>query len=381
MKLARKEKVIMMNSEQITAAELKDLIENFFMGKEDDSFVSVDELCSYLNHGGKNWLAPISVEIGSCRADLSVAKDPFNRLLDVFIATRRLPDATKKQYRYQLEYFFDYLRDRGIVQPRETTINEYLDWLTGAGWKDTSIKTYLAPIKKFFKWTNAERIYPNIAADVVQKVDKGIKKKVLTEQEAFNILQGIDRSTRIGKRNHAIFFLTLMDGLRTIEVSRANVGDIQRVSGHDVLFVQGKGHHETDRYVKLIPEVSASLSEYLSYRKDAALEDPLFISEGNRNTKTNERRGRITAKSVSRIIKTEMVNAGVDDEKITPHSLRHTAATWALEEGQPIGDVQNFLRHENLNTVLEYVKSIDRINNECSAAVMDHLKKGLGDTN
>ena len=86
----------------------------------------------------------------------------------------------------------------------------------------------------------------------------------------------------------------------------------------------------------------------------------------------------MTARSISRIIKQEMLTTGIDDAKITPHSLLHTAATWALEEGQPIGDVKNFLRHENLNTVLEYVKTIDQSNNDCAAAVMEHMKKGLG---
>lgn len=362
----------------MTAYELKQLVDNFFNGKQEDSPASIDELCAYLNRGGQNWLVPVSMEIGRPIGNLDVIEDPFFQIIDVFISSRRLPESTKKQYRYQLEYFFDYLHTRKITQPREVTVNEYLDWLESEGWKDTSIKTYLAPVKKLFKWTAAERIYPNIAADISQKVDKGIKKKVLTEQEAFNILQGIDRSTRIGKRNYAIFFLTLMDGLRTIEVSRANIGDIQHVSGHEVLYVQGKGHHELDRYVKLIPEVSASLMDYLSDREDAHSDAPLFVSEGNRNTGKNDRRGRMTARSISRIIKQEMLTTGIDDAKITPHSLRHTAATWALEEGQPIGDVKNFLRHENLNTVLEYVKTIDQSNNDCAAAVMEHMKKGLG---
>ena len=364
-------------SRQISAIELKHLVDSFFCGKNEDSQASVDELYAYLTRGGKNWLVPIDTAIEEYHGQLQATQDPFVQILDVFIATRRLSDKTKKQYRYQLEYFFVYLREREISQPREQDINAYLDYLTQKGWKDTSIRDYLAPVKKLFKWTQVERIYPNIAVDVSQKVDKGIRKKVLTAQQAYNILQNIDRSTTIGKRNYTIFFLVLLDGLRTIEVSRADVGDLQCVYNTDVLYVQGKGQNSKEKFVKLMPEVSRALHEYLEDRKDAKTDEPLFLSEGNRNTLNNQKNaGRMAAGSISRILKNEMKKAGVDDPMITPHSLRHTAATWSLVEGQSISEVQGFMRHENMNTVLNYVKTIDQINNTCSQTIMDHLKKG-----
>lgn len=69
------------------------------------------------------------------------------------------------------------------------------------------------------------------------------------------MLQDIDQSTLIGKRNYAMLALMLTMGLRTIEVSRANIEDIRTSGDATVLYVQGKDHIEKDAVVSMLKKL------------------------------------------------------------------------------------------------------------------------------
>lgn len=73
-------------------------------------------------------------------------------------------------------------------------------------------------------------------------------------------------------------------GLRTVEVTRANIGDIRNIGESTVLFIQGKGKIEKNDYVKLPDAVEKTIRTYLSSRKDDKSDtSPLFVSGSNNN--------------------------------------------------------------------------------------------------
>ena len=165
-------------------------------------------------------------------------------------------------------------------------------------------------------------------------------------------------------RDYAILALMFTGGLRTIEVSRANVEDLRTAGDSEVLYLQGKGHEEKTDYIKLMPEVEDAIRAYLKARGAVEPTEPLFTSTSN-----NSKGARISTRTVSGIVKTALKNAGYDSDKLTAHSTRHTAVTLALMGGQKLEEVQQFARHKNLQTTLIYAHNIDRAKNNCEATI------------
>lgn len=76
------------------------------------------------------------------------------------------------------------------------------------------------------------------------KLDTGFKKDCLTSKQVGKLLNAIDRTTVKGLRDYAILSLMVTTGLRIIEVTRANIGDMRTVADFTALFIMGKGHSE-----------------------------------------------------------------------------------------------------------------------------------------
>lgn len=272
---------------------------------------------------------------------------------------------TVETYKRNLKQFFNYLSINGISSPQRMDVIEFRDDLKASGKKPTTVQAYITSIKIFFRWTEQEGIYPNIADRIKgAKLDKSHKKDYLTSTQAKEVLAHVDTNSEDGARNYAILSLMITGGLRTIEVSRADLGDLRTVGENTVLFIQGKGREEKAEYVKISPQVERSIRMYLKKRGKIEESDPLFVSTSN-----NSKGKRLTTRSISAIVKTALKNAGYDSTRLTAHSLRHTAITLALLAGRDITEVQQFARHANLNTTMIYNHALDQAKNGCSDAI------------
>lgn len=271
---------------------------------------------------------------------------------------------TVETYTRAIKQFFIYLQDNGITRPAREDIIAYRDKLKEEH-KPTTVQSYIMAVKQFFNWTSQEGIYPNIAQRVKgAKLDNEHKKDYLTTKQVGTLLQSIDRSTLKGLRDYAILSLMITSGLRTIEVVRANIEDIRTVADFTALFLQGKGHDEKTQYVKIAEPVEDAIRAYIKARGTAKPSEPLFISLSNR-----DKGGRMTTKSISRIAKTSLIEAGLDSDRLTAHSLRHTTATLNLLNGGTVEETQQLLRHTNINTTLIYSHALERANNNSEERV------------
>lgn len=278
----------------------------------------------------------------------------FNRYLAYIDTDSR---KTKETYTRALRQFYNYLQAEGITQPCRNDIKAYKDKLQAEGKKPTTIYAYIAVLKSLYKWAASEGYYLNIAEHIkTPKIDREHKKDYLTPAQAQQILNNIDRTTTQGLRDYALFLLTVTGGLRTIEIERALYGDIGAAGNNTVLHIQGKGHTEKTEYMILCPEVEQALRAYIKATGGRTAEQPLFISTSN-----NNRGEAISSRSISEILKGIMVNAGFDSERLTAHSLRHTAITWALiQNGGNLAEAQAFSRHENIATLMIYNHAIEK---------------------
>lgn len=292
----------------------------------------------------------------------------FN-IFDRFINYLDASPKTVETYKKALRQFFNYLGVHGIRQPQREDVLAFRDDLKASGLKPTTVQNYITATRIFFKWTAQEGLYPNIAEHVKgAKLDKNHKKDYLTSRQAKEVLANVETDTEEGLRNYAILSLMVTGGLRTIEVSRADVGDLRTVGENTVLFVQGKGREEKTEYIKISAPVEKAIRSYLKARENVEEGQPLFTSTSN-----NSRGKRITTRTVSSIVKTALKNAGYDSARLTAHSLRHTAITLALLAGREITEVQQFARHANLNTTMIYNHALDQAKNGCSDAITNAI--------
>jgi integrase/recombinase XerC/integrase/recombinase XerD len=166
----------------------------------------------------------------------------------------------------------------------------------------------------------------------------------------------MDTQSLEGLRDYAIFNLMARTGLRDIEVSRALTGDIRMETGQPVLWIQGKGRDSKDDFVILTPEALKPIKAYLKARGRVKKDGPLFCSHSDRN-----RGEALSTRSISRIIKNSMRAVGLDDSRLTAHSLRHTAISLSIQGGASLQQAQAMARHTDSKTTLVYFHNLERI--------------------
>ena len=184
-------------------------------------------------------------------------------------------------------------------------------------------------------------------------------RSILTEKEIDQLLEAIDTTTLIGKRDVAIIYCMLYAGLSEIEIVRANLRDLEQTLMGWYLRVQGKGHTVKDQQVPVDPPVMEKIRIYLDTRGRIRPEEPLFVSHGHRSEGQ-----RLNTRSVRSRINHHLKAADIKRRGVTPHSLTHTAALIWLNDGMSIEEVKQRMRHGTLDTTMIYFKKQGLLNRD-----------------
>lgn len=280
-------------------------------------------------------------------------------LFEDFVRFADLRTRSIETYKKAIKQFIKYLALNNITRPTREDILAFKEYLK-ADHKATTIQTYLVTIRVFFKWLYSIGKYPNIADHIKsEKISRNHKKDYLTANQIKKVLKLINRKTLIGKRNYAMLLLMLTGGLRTIEVSRANIEDVRTLGDSTVLYLQGKGQDEKADYVKLPFKIEEAIRDYINALGLQDIKTPLFSSTSN-----NNKAQRLSTRTISGIVKECLRNAGFNSDRLTAHSLRHTAGTLNLLNGGTLEETQQLLRHSNINTTMIYLHHLQRENNK-----------------
>lgn len=300
---------------------------------------------------------------GAIQQTRIISDDLYKRFLSYLDVSPR----TVETYEKGIRQFMKYAQANGITQPERDDVIAWRDELKQSH-KPTTVQGYLTAVKLFFQWMEQEGIYKNVADKIKgAKIQRGHKKDYLTSKQSKKVLEGIDTETMKGLRDYAIIATMITTGLRTIEVARADVRDLRTVGDSTALFIQGKGRDERTEYVKIAPQVEDALRAYLKAR-GAKQDEPLFTSTSNNNSGN-----RMTTRSISAIAKESLTGAGFNSDRLTAHSLRHTAGTLALLNGADLPQVQQLLRHSNINTTMIYMHALDRAKNDSEIKVANAI--------
>jgi site-specific recombinase XerD len=271
---------------------------------------------------------------------------------------------TIREYHYDLRSFFRFLKLHYRLIPLDSDLSTvsvtdididfikkislsdlyaYMSYLSlDKSNKVTSRARKVASLRSFFNFlsTKAKVLEVNPAKELESpKLGKRIPK-YLNVDESKQLLNAIDGDNK--ERDFAIITLFLNCGMRLSELISINLSQIK----DDKLTVVGKGNKERTIYLNLAAKTA--LNEYLRVRPNDNLKDKnaLFLSE---------QRKRISPRTVQYIVKKYIIAAGLDPEKISPHKLRHTAATLMYQYGNvDIRSLQEILGHESVSTTEIY---------------------------
>jgi integrase len=281
---------------------------------------------------------------------------PYNMpIIDDVMGTvlKRLhSDRSKAEYRSDARTFAAYLISLGITDV--TVINyahmvDYQDYLkvNAATGKERSPRR----INRMF--TVARQVLdvqvrmgyilrnPAEGIDDLSISDRSSPHIALGDNQAAQLLEVIDTTSKRGKQEYAIMSILIRTGLRRAECANLNIGSVGMDSEHYILRVKGKGGY--DDIVKLPADVKRYIQEWLdaSGRTDLTLESPLFVSFRRGDHPTKER---INPKWIERMV---LKCSGKIGLRFTPHSLRATFITLAMEHGATLVQTQDAARHQD----------------------------------
>lgn len=292
----------------------------------------------------------VSGEIVSDNTPAGRAED-FLRSLDV-------SERSRATYTRSLKQFIGWLADTGrnTLQLQREDILAYKEYLQSSKSAYT-VTLYLTSVRKLYQYLESQKVYPDITRGIKgSKKPRGFRKDTLSQNQLREVLDSMELKSLEGQRDYAMFNLMARTGLRAIEISRALVGDIRQETGQPVLWIQGKGRDSKDDFVILTPEALKPIKSYLKARGRVKKDEPLFCSHSDRNRGED-----LTTRSVSRIIKQALRGVGLDDSRLTAHSLRHTAISLSIQGGASLQQAQAMARHSDSKTTLVYFHNLERI--------------------
>jgi len=263
-------------------------------------------------------------------------------------------DETVGTYSRSLNSFQKWFVQQNNFRFREDDVRDYKRYLMEEReLSQVSVSTYLTALRRFCQ-------YLTDIGELSENPAKGVKgnrrpdthsRSVLTEKDIEKLEAVLGDATQIEKRDKAIVYLMLYAGLSEIEIVRANVEDLEHTLMGPVLRVQGKGREVKDQEAPLDEPVLKVLEDYLDTRDNMHPEAPLFVSHGHRSDGK-----RLKTRSVRSRINNYLKKAEIKRKGVTPHSLTHTAALLWLNDGMPIEEVKERMRHGTLDTTMIYYK-------------------------
>ncbi len=272
--------------------------------------------------------------------------DNFLRYLKV---TKNKSENTIKAYGEDLTQFLEYLKEIKISEPifeniERTDVRSFLFYLNNKRLSKRTMSRKLSAIRSFFKFLTTDGILKeNVALSIyAPKLPKKLPHFLYPKE--VEILLSIPPDNILGIRDKAILELLYATGMRVSELVALNVEDINLVSNYIIVF--GKGSRE--RVVFFGRKAEQALEKYLKDSRPFLVKsisyDSLFL---------NKNGDRLTDRSVRRIVDKYVKAASLND-KISPHTFRHTFATHMLNNGAGLKTVQELLGHASLSTTQIY---------------------------
>lgn len=283
----------------------------------------------------------------------SKSRNGVDKLIEQFLSSLRERNSsphTIKAYATDLEEFRLFLGEgTKIADIDHVRVRGFLSHLFDRGLSKTSVARALAAVRSLYKWLAREGMVGQNPALLVStpKLPKKLPRVPSIEELNALLDSPMPEQASFPERDKVIFELLYGCGIRNSELIGINIDHIYW--SNDAILVRGKGKKE--RFVPLSDTTAIAIREYLPKRDEV-------LRHLRRNTPAlivNNRAGRLTTRSVGRIVKAIAIARGLSPD-FHPHTLRHAFGTHMLEEGADLRSIQDLLGHERLSTTQRYTQ-------------------------
>jgi integrase/recombinase XerD len=310
--------------------------------------------------------------------------DCFEKYLNLTIADGNASVDTIKTYRNRTAQFLSWCREREFYPALVTKQNilEYRKHLADGGKTSPTIRLSLISVKHFYTACLNEKLVkenPVIGVKAPrEKREVGSTINYLTQEELQQIFDSVaptykirgDKTAQVQVlRDRILLGCMALQGCRSVEMFRANLGDVSESYGQHYLKLDGKNSIRT---AILRPDLAQEVVEYRQARAQSGekvtADRPLFISLSNRRYGQRLSRSGIGHVVDSYLEKCALKHTDLE-RSLSPHSLRHTAGTLALRGGSDLREVQDFLGHSDPKTTAIYTHVLNSQENNPAAKI------------
>jgi len=283
---------------------------------------------------------------------------------------------TRRSYAADVVAWLAWLGDRdiGVLAAGRVHVDLWVATQLDAGAAESSVRRRLSALSSFYRYCAAHDLIGRVPTEGVARpvVDPDYTATVgLDRDQARALVVAADADTGAqALRTAAVVRLLLHNALRVDEVCAVDVADLGEDSGHRVLRVVRKGARKAK--IPLTPATVAALDAYLAARAEGVgavdwrqLSGPLLATGAD---------GRLRQGHLWELVRRLARAAGVGAwEELSPHSLRHSAITFALDAGASLRDVQDYAGHKDPRTTRRYDHSRDNLDRNAAYTVAAYL--------
>ena len=259
---------------------------------------------------------------------------------------------TIEAYFRDAQKFTEFCVMNGTKSPNtvnEDYINKYLEYLTFLGKSEATKTRIVASIRGYYRYLVYIKAAKKNPADTVKVANTQHKMpSVLDSNEIVLLLSQPSGNDYKSIRDRAMLELLYATGIKVSEIISLRLSDINTQLG--ILHIEEETSGKS-RIVPIYPAAAKHISEYINNVRPLLIQDldnqVLFT---NMNGKAMSRQG------FWKVLKFYAIKAGIDEKRITPHTLRHSFATHLLENGADLKDIKEMLGHSDISTTQIYAQ-------------------------
>ncbi len=295
-----------------------------------------------------------------------IKNDPWIESMVAFVGNKGSCQ-TRRVYRVVLSQFFTFAA-KHASEVRQSDVIRYRHHLEHLGRAPSTIKQHLSAVSGYYNFCISRRITLYNPATGVNRpvVQAYTNASWLDKAQAKLLLSQPNRSTVKGKRDYAILLTLILTGLRRSELTNIRRGDVEERGEKLYLTYICKGG------MKIVRDIPRrcwdAIQDYLiASGREIEEDSPLFAPVTEAGTWLKRYYGKngsnghspMTPEAIRQMVTYYSRRAFGPEVRVTPHSLRHTAATLLRKSGRSIEEVQSFLKHRRIDTTRRYLHVVE----------------------
>lgn len=288
------------------------------------------------------------------------------QLVEDYLTDKDMTKESFDLYQTILKQYTNYLKNNQIKFAKTSDVTKYIKSIKDKGYSVSWINLQLTAIKGLYRYLSDNQRRYDLPIEYAFDITLSIKNEqssrennrpLLTIEQAKQLIIKTKENRRYiwHYRDHAMIYLMLTTGIRGVEVRRLKKKDFSVLNEQLILYVQGKGRDNADEYVKIPSGVEEAINDYLSKREDKS--PYIFVSHRKHTDKYM-----LSRTFFDSMFKRVLRDSGLSDLNLTPHALRHTAATANLLRGESLEQTRQFMRHSQVTSTMIYAHHLKEKN-------------------